>query len=49
MISKDKFTYFDHNFHLFKNKSIQNTYIILLSNDNINTDIINCYDFYNYS
>ena len=49
MISKEKFTYFDHNFHLFKNKSIQNTYIILLSNDNINTDIINCYDFYNYS
>ena len=46
MISKDKFTYFDHNFYLFKNESIQNTYIILMSNQPINIDIINCYNFY---
>jgi len=51
MISKDKFTYFDHNFHLYKNKTIQNTYVIIMSN-NINCNYIekiNNYDFYNYS
>lgn len=38
IISKNEFTYLDHNFRLYKNKTIQNTYIILLSNDN-NIDI----------
>ena len=33
MISKNNFTYLDHNFHLFKNSTIQNTYVIILSND----------------
>ena len=33
MISKNNFTYPDHNFHLFKNSTIQNTYIFVLSND----------------
>lgn len=33
MISKNNFTYLDHNFHLFKNSTIQNTYIFVLSND----------------
>ncbi len=34
MIPKDKFTYIDHNFELYKNKTIQNTYVIILSNAN---------------
>jgi hypothetical protein len=45
MISKDQFTYVDHNFLLYKNKTIQNTYVIILSN----TSIINTltdYDFF---
>jgi hypothetical protein len=49
MISKDNFTYFDHNFYLYKNKTIQNTYVIIMSNTNnemIST--INGYDFYTY-
>ena len=33
MISKNNFTYLDHNFHLYKNSTIQNTYIYVLSND----------------
>lgn len=49
MISKDDFTYMDHNFHLFKNKTIQNTYVIVMSNKECNyIDIINTYDFYTY-
>lgn len=50
MISKNDFTYIDYNFHLFKNTTIQNTYLIVLSNfknDYINK--INKYDFYNYN
>jgi len=31
MIAKENFTYIDHNFKLFKNKTIQNTYVIILS------------------
>ena len=47
MISKDNFTYMDHNFYLFKNKTIQNTYVIVMSNTNCNfIDIINKYNFY---
>ena len=34
MISKNDFTYLDHNFNLYKNSTIQNTYIFVLSNDN---------------
>ena len=37
LISKDEFTYLDHNFKLYKNKTIQNTYIIMLSTD-VNID-----------
>ena len=49
MISKDEFTYIDHNFHLFKNTTIQYTYIILLSNFKNNYfDIIDKYDFYTF-
>jgi len=33
LILKDEFTYLDHNFKLYKNKTIQNTYIIMLSSD----------------
>jgi hypothetical protein len=46
MISKEKFTYFDHNFHLYKNKTIQNTYVIIMSNMDISMDYINNYDFF---
>jgi hypothetical protein len=45
MISKENFTYIDHNFKLYKNKTIQNTYIILLSTDSYNIDKINNYNF----
>lgn len=45
MISKEDFTYLDHNFKLYKNKTIQNTYIILLSTDNYTIDKINNYNF----
>ncbi len=49
MISKNDFTYMDHNFHLFKNKTIQNTYIIVMSNYDCSfMDKINEYDFYKY-
>ena len=49
MISKNNFTYLDHNFHLFKNSTIQNTYVIILSNDS-STDFskINAYNFKDY-
>ncbi len=48
MISKDDFTYMDHNFYLFKNKTIQNTYVIIMSNyDNDYINIINKYNFIN--
>ena len=46
MISKDDFTYMDHNFYLFKNKTIQNTYVIVMSNyENNYMDKINLYNF----
>ena len=38
MIAKEKFTYIDYNFELYKNKTIQNTYVIILSNDDDITD-----------
>jgi hypothetical protein len=46
MISKEEFTYVDHNFDLYKNKTIQNTYVILLSNSNVSIDKINEYNFF---
>ena len=45
MISKDNFTYIDHNFELYKNKTIQNTYVIILSNVAINDSYLQEYDF----
>jgi hypothetical protein len=45
MIAKEEFTYIDHNFELYKNKTIQNTYVIILSNKEINTDYLNLYKF----
>jgi hypothetical protein len=45
MIPKEKFTYIDHNFELYKNKTIQNTYVIILSNSNQNMSYMNTYDF----
>ena len=35
MVPKDKFTYLDHNFHLYKNVTIQHTYILVVSNEKI--------------
>jgi len=45
MIEKEKFTYIDHNYELYKNKTIQNTYVIILSNQNINFELVNKYNF----
>ena len=46
MISKENFSYIDHNFKLLKNKTIQNTYVIILSsNNNIDITKILTYDF----
>jgi phosphorylated CTD-interacting factor 1 len=46
LISKEDFTYLDHNFKLYKNKTIQNTYVIMLSTDkNIDFSKINNYNF----
>jgi hypothetical protein len=46
IISKEEFTYIDHNFKLLKNKTIQNTYIILLSSKETNFEKMNSYNFY---
>ena len=47
MISKNDFTYKDHNFHLFKNTTIQNTYIIILSTENLEKQLpkLDIYDY----
>jgi hypothetical protein len=46
MIPKEKFTYIDHNFELYKNKTIQNTYVIILSNKEY-IKKLDTYDFEN--
>ena len=47
MISKNDFSYLDHNYLLYKNKTIQNTYVIILANfKNKMIDKINNYNFY---
>lgn len=45
MVSKEKFTYIDHNFGLYKNKTIQDTYVIILSNKEIDLNFFNNYSF----
>lgn len=45
MVPKEEFTYIDHNFELYKNKTIQNTYVIFLSNQEIDTTQLNSYNF----
>ena len=45
MISKEKFTYIDHNFGLYKNKTIQDTYVIILSNKELEMNILDSYTF----
>jgi hypothetical protein len=45
MISKEQFTYIDHNFGLYKNKTIQDTYVIILSNKEIDIKNFNNYSF----
>ena len=47
MISKKDFTYLDHNFQLFKDVTIQNTYVIVLSSDK-NNNYINKIINYNF-
>ena len=50
MINKNDFTYLDHNFHLFKNRTIQHTYVIILSTSNWGEEIhkLDNYDFKSY-
>ena len=49
MLTKENFTYIDHNFFLFKNTTIQNTYVIILStNDKTDFNKIDKYDFKSY-
>jgi hypothetical protein len=45
LISKENFTYIDHNFGLYKNKTIQHTYVIILSNKEIDLIQFNNYSF----
>ncbi len=45
MISKNDFTYIDYNFDLLKNKTIQNTYVIILANYDFDVNNIHNYDF----
>lgn len=46
MIPKENFTYIDHNFKLFKNKTIQNTYVIIISSkEDLDTKVLMTYDF----
>lgn len=50
MISKNDFTYVDHNFCLYKNTTIQNTYVIVLATyENNHYDIIKGYDFFSFN
>ena len=45
-IAKENFTYIDHNFKLLKNKTIQNTYVIIISSKkDIDTSKLLQYDF----
>lgn len=46
MVPKNKFTYLDHNFHLYKNVTIQHTYILVISTQKLDfQNIINKYNF----
>jgi hypothetical protein len=46
MIPKEKFTYVDHNYKLEKNKTIQNTYVIIISNNpETKKDFLESYNF----
>lgn len=46
-IHKENFTYIDHNFQLFKNKTIQNTYVIAISSNELDFNKILNYNFMN--
>ena len=45
MTPKEKFTYLDHNFELYKNKTIQNTYVFVISNKDIDLSNFMKYNF----
>jgi hypothetical protein len=45
MIAKENFTYIDHNYGLYKNKTIQDTYVIILSTKVIDLVILDNYSF----
>ena len=45
LIPKEKFTYFDYNFDLYKNKTIQDTYIFVIGNNDIDLSNFMKYDF----
>jgi predicted aldo/keto reductase-like oxidoreductase len=47
MIPKEKFTYIDHNHLLIKNKTIQNTYVIIISTKKeFDTSFLLSYNFF---
>ena len=50
MISKNDFTYKDHNFHLYKNTTIQNTYVIIMSTESLEKELpkLDIYDYKSY-
>ena len=50
MVSKNDFTYKDHNFHLYKNKTIQNTYVIIMSTESLEKQLpkLDIYDYKSY-
>jgi hypothetical protein len=50
MISKNDFTYKDHNFHLYKNTTIQNTYVIIMSTEKLEKELpkLDIYDYKSY-
>lgn len=50
MISKNDFTYKDHNFHLYKNTTIQNTYVIIMSTESLEKQLpkLDIYDYKSY-
>lgn len=45
MVPKEKFTYIDHHFELYKNKTIQNTYVVILSNNSMDFENLDEYTF----
>jgi len=45
LVAKEDFTYLDHNFDLYKNKTIQDTYVFVISNNDIDLTNFMKYNF----